>query len=136
MAEVASEDRPASQLMRELVRGYIQQRRQARQGGSESGVIVVWAPEAEQDRADIWDYIAADNPSAAVRMDELFSDAAARLAAHPKMGKTGKIAGARELIPHESYRPVYEIEGGDLFTATRAVHASRGDACGDSTRRS
>jgi len=32
-------------------------------------VIVVWTPEAEQDRADIWDYIADDNPSAAVRMD-------------------------------------------------------------------
>ncbi|WP_246094051.1 MULTISPECIES: type II toxin-antitoxin system RelE/ParE family toxin [Mesorhizobium] len=39
---------------------------------------VVWTPEAEQDRADIWDYIAADSPSAAARMDQLFSDAAAR----------------------------------------------------------
>ncbi|WP_347888801.1 type II toxin-antitoxin system RelE/ParE family toxin [Nitrosomonas europaea] len=28
-------------------------------------MIVVWTPEAEQDRADIWDYIAADNPGAA-----------------------------------------------------------------------
>ena len=43
-------------------------------------MIVVWTPEAEQDRADIWDYIAADNPGASVRMDELFSAAAARLA--------------------------------------------------------
>ena len=73
-------------------------------------MIVLWTPEAEQDRADIWDYIAADNPSAAVRMDELFSDAAARLATHPKMGGTGKISGTRELIPHESYRLVYEID--------------------------
>lgn len=30
MAEAASEDRPASQVMRELMRGYIEQRRQAR----------------------------------------------------------------------------------------------------------
>ena len=30
MAEVAGEDRPASQVMRELMRGYIEQRRQAR----------------------------------------------------------------------------------------------------------
>lgn len=43
-------------------------------------------------------------------MDELFSDAAARLAAHQKMGKPGKIAGTRKLIPHESYRLVYEID--------------------------
>lgn len=31
MAEAASEDRPASQVMRELMRGYIEQRRQARE---------------------------------------------------------------------------------------------------------
>src|SRR5690625_7016969 len=31
MAEVANEDRPASQVMRELMRGYIEQRRQARE---------------------------------------------------------------------------------------------------------
>ena len=30
MAEAASEDRPASQIMRELMRGYIAQRRQVR----------------------------------------------------------------------------------------------------------
>jgi toxin ParE1/3/4 len=46
-------------------------------------VRVIWTPEAQQDRADIWDYIAADSPRAAVRMDELFSKAAARLADHP-----------------------------------------------------
>lgn len=38
---------------------------------------VVWSPEAEQDRDEVWDYIAADSAAAAARMDELFSDAAA-----------------------------------------------------------
>ena len=71
---------------------------------------VVWTPEAEQDRYDIWDHIAADNPGAAAQMDALFSDAAAMLAHHPKMGRTGQIPGTRELIPHASYRLVYEIE--------------------------
>ena len=47
---------------------------------------VIWTPEALQDRADVWDYIAADNPQAAARMDELFSDAAVRLADYPKLG--------------------------------------------------
>ncbi|RVD67775.1 type II toxin-antitoxin system RelE/ParE family toxin, partial [Mesorhizobium sp. M4A.F.Ca.ET.029.04.2.1] len=64
---------------------------------------VVWTPEAEQDRADIWDYIAADSPSAAARMDQLFSDAVARLADFPKLGRNGKITGTRERILHESY---------------------------------
>jgi addiction module RelE/StbE family toxin len=78
-------------------------------------VIVVWTPEAEQDRADIWDYIAADNPVAAVRMDALFSDAAARLTIHPEMGRMGTIPGTRELIVHESYRLVYELDAGTIW---------------------
>ena len=44
-------------------------------------------------------------------MDELFSDAATQLADFPELGRPGKVAGARELIPHENYRLVYEIEG-------------------------
>ena len=62
---------------------------------------VVWTPEAQEDRAGIWDRIAGDNPPAAARMDALFSAAAARLAGHPKLGRPGKIPGTRELIPHE-----------------------------------
>lgn len=87
-------------------------------------MTVVWTPEAEQDRADIWDYIAADNPGAAVRMDELFSDAAARLAEHPKIGRMGRISGTRELVPHESYRLVYEIDG-DTVWVLALVHTAR-----------
>jgi addiction module RelE/StbE family toxin len=87
-------------------------------------VKVIWTPEAEQDRADIWDYIAADNPHAAARMDELFSDAAARLAEHPKLGKPGNISGTREQVPHESYRLVYEIELETVWVLA-LVHTAR-----------
>ena len=59
---------------------------------------VIWTPEALQDRADIWDYIAADNPRAAANIDVLFSDTATTLASHPKLGRPGKIQGTRELI--------------------------------------
>jgi plasmid stabilization system protein ParE len=41
-------------------------------------VKVRWTPEAQDDRTQIFDYIAADSPRAAVKMDELFSKAAAR----------------------------------------------------------
>ena len=70
---------------------------------------VIWTPEAQQDRADIWDAIASDNLRAAARLDALFSDAAATLTEHAKLGKPGIITGTHELIPHESYRLVYEI---------------------------
>jgi addiction module RelE/StbE family toxin len=73
-------------------------------------VKVRWTSEAEQDRSGVWDFIADDNQLAAVRMDELFSDAAMSLADFPQLGRAGKIAGTRELIPHESYRLVYEVE--------------------------
>jgi addiction module RelE/StbE family toxin len=87
-------------------------------------VRVIWTPEAEQDRADVWDYIAADNPHAAARIDELFSDVAARLAEHPSLGKPGKISGTRELIPHESYCMVYEIEQETVWVLA-LVHTAR-----------
>ena len=85
---------------------------------------VIWTPEALQDRTDVWDYIAEDNLRAAARMDALFSDAAARLADHPKLGRSGKIRGTRELIPHESYRLVYEISGETVWMLA-LVHAAR-----------
>ncbi|OYY93381.1 MAG: addiction module toxin RelE [Hydrogenophilales bacterium 28-61-23] len=85
---------------------------------------VVWTPEALRDRTEVWDYIAANNPHAAVRVDALFSDGVARLAEYPKLGKPGKIPGTRELIPHESYRLVYEIDGETVWILA-LVHTAR-----------
>jgi len=87
-------------------------------------VKVIWTPEAQQDRADVWDYVAADSPHAAARMDELFSAAAAGLAEHPRLGRPGEIPDTRELIPHESYRLVYEIEGETVWLLA-LVHTAR-----------
>lgn len=87
-------------------------------------MIVFWAPEAEQDRSDIMDYIAADNPAAASSMDRLFSEAASRLADHPFMGKPGQISDTRELIPHPSYRLVYTVNQDTIWVLALA-HTSR-----------
>ena len=85
---------------------------------------VLWTLSAEQDRADIVDFIAQDNPLAAIRMDELFSTAVGRLAAHPLLGRAGQIPGTRELIPHESYRLVYEVRADTVWILT-LVHTAR-----------
>jgi len=69
-------------------------------------------------------HIAADSPRAAVRMDVLFAEAAQTLATFPLKGRVGKIAGTRELIPHESYRLVYEIAD-DVVWVLALVHTSR-----------
>ncbi|MDY0049471.1 MAG: type II toxin-antitoxin system RelE/ParE family toxin [Halothiobacillaceae bacterium] len=87
-------------------------------------MTVFWASAAEQDRADIIDYISQDNPLAAIRMDELFAEAAGRLAEYPQLGKTGLIPGTRELIPHESYRLVYEVQDNTVWILA-LVHTAR-----------
>ena len=51
-------------------------------------------------------------------MDELFSDAAIRLAQHPHRCKPGRIPGTGKLIPHESYRLVYEIDAETVWILT------------------
>lgn len=85
---------------------------------------VRWTPEAEDDRAKIFDYIAVDSPRSAVKMDDLFSKTAARLADHPKLGRTGRIPGTREVIAHKSYCLVYEIAQ-DTVWVLALVHTAR-----------
>ena len=83
-----------------------------------------WASPAEQDRTDILEYIARDNLLAAVQLDERFKEAAARLAEYPMMGHPGHIAGTREVIPHESYRLIYEVDSEEVRILA-LVHTSR-----------
>ena len=85
---------------------------------------IVWTPEAEQDRAAIWDYLVARDPAAALRIDQLFSEAVAKLADFPMLGHVGMVAGTRELTPHPSYRIIYEI-GGDTVWILVVIHTAR-----------
>ncbi len=88
-------------------------------------MTLIWTPEALQDRFDIWDYIANDNPHAAARMDELFSEAANRLIEHPRLGRTGRVPGTRELVAHEHYILVYEIDADNTVWILALVHTAR-----------
>jgi toxin ParE1/3/4 len=87
-------------------------------------VKIRWMAVAKQDRAGIIDHILADNPRAAARMDRRFTDAAIRLANLPMLGRPGKIPGTRELIPHENYRLVYEVQG-DTVWILALIHTAR-----------
>jgi len=70
---------------------------------------IIWTSQAEDQRSDIYDYIAADSPRAAARMDILFDNAADRLAIFPERGKPGALPGTRELFPHD-YRLIYKVD--------------------------
>lgn len=85
---------------------------------------VRWSAQARHDRLAIWDYIAAENRDAAIRIDQAFSDTARRLADFPFIGHAGLVAGTRELSPHRNYRLVYEVRD-DIVWILAIVHAAR-----------
>ena len=87
-------------------------------------MLLFWTPEAIQDRDEIFDYIEADNPVAALVLDELFQEKAGRLVDHPEMGRPGREAGTRELVVHKNYILVYDATT-DLVRVLRVLHAAR-----------
>lgn len=85
---------------------------------------IVWMPAAKRDRIEITDHIARDNPTAALRMDELFESAVQRLSRFPKLGRPGLFPGTRELIPHRNYRLVYRV-GEETVWILALFHTAR-----------
>jgi addiction module RelE/StbE family toxin len=85
---------------------------------------VFWTRAAEQDLSEIVEFIALDNPLAAIEMDELILAAANRLSEQPLMGKAGRIAGTRELVVHQSYRLIYETHNERVWVLA-VVHTAR-----------
>ena len=87
-------------------------------------IRLFWTPEATQDRDEIYDCIEADNPTAALALDELFAEKAGRLIDHPGLGRPGRVAGTRELGAHHNYIRVYDVAG-ELVRVLRVMHAPR-----------
>lgn len=85
---------------------------------------LAWTRAAAADRREIRDYIAQDNPAAALALDELFSEKASRLVDHPGLGRPGRVAGTRELVAHQNYILVYDVSG-ELVRVLRVLHAAR-----------
>ena len=83
-----------------------------------------WTLEATDDRNEIYDYIEADNPVAALALDELFSEKANSLVHHPDIGRPGRVIGTRELVTHQNYILIYDVVD-DLVRVLRILHASR-----------
>ena len=89
-----------------------------------SGLKIEWLPLASANRLEQLDYIAQDNPSAALALDELLSEKAARLIDHPQFGRPGRIIGTRELVAHRNYILVYDVTA-DTVRVLRVLHAAR-----------
>ena len=85
---------------------------------------LVWTRLAQADRRAIREYIATDDQRAALAMDELFTQKAARLAQLPEMGKPGRVDGTRELVAQRSYILIYAVKD-DHVQVLRIMHTAR-----------
>lgn len=85
---------------------------------------LIWKPLALDDRERIMDYIALDNPQAALELDSLFEQLAERLIEHPKLYKPGRMKGTRDAVAHPNYVMVYSLDG-DTISILRVLHSAQ-----------
>ncbi len=84
-----------------------------------------WSVLARADRKAIFDYIEADNPRAAVAVDERIRAYIGGLARFPQMGRPGRIEGTRELvISRTPYIAAYRVAG-ETVRVLRVLHGAQ-----------
>ena len=84
-----------------------------------------WRPKAERDLDSIVDYIATDNPRAAVAQGEEVYEQVADLKNFPERGKRGRVQGTFELvIGRTPYIAAYRIKGNKI-QILRILHSSQ-----------
>lgn len=75
-------------------------------------MILSWGTVALNERYDQLDYIAMDNPLAAISQDQEIEQQTNLLTTQPEMGRAGRVKGTRELvISRTPFIVVYRIKG-------------------------
>ena len=87
-------------------------------------IRLVWRPMAYEDRVSIMDYIAQDNPSAALELDEEIEAKTNALVSQPKLYKPGRMKGTREMVIRPNYVVVYRETPAEV-TILRVLHTAR-----------
>jgi toxin ParE1/3/4 len=86
---------------------------------------VEWSQFATADREAIFDYIEADNPKAAIVIDDRIRRHIEQLRNFPESGRPGRIGGTRELvIDRTPYIAAYRIIGKKI-RILRVLHGAR-----------
>jgi len=86
---------------------------------------IVWSPFALSDRDGIFTHIEADNPAAAIAIDERIGAAISRLRDFPQSGRPGRLAGTRELvIVGTPYVAAYQLTDGTI-RILRVLHGAQ-----------
>ena len=84
-----------------------------------------WLPQAQRNRLEQLDYIAQDNPLAAISQDEAIERQINMLLAHPKMGRPGRVTATRELvISGTPFVAIYRLQGQSI-DVLRLLHSAQ-----------
>ena len=95
------------------------------QGSAGSGLKIEWLPLASANRFEQLDYIAQDNPLAAIDQDERIERQIDMLLQHPQMGRPGRKKGTRELvISRTPFIVVYRAKGARI-EIIRLLHGAQ-----------
>ncbi|MBF3497974.1 type II toxin-antitoxin system RelE/ParE family toxin [Burkholderia pseudomallei] len=72
-------------------------------------MIIEWRALAQEDRNALFDFIAADNPTAALELDDRIGRLTDALVEHPELYRAGRVRGTREMVLTPSYLLVYRV---------------------------
>jgi toxin ParE1/3/4 len=87
--------------------------------------MLVWLRRAIADRDAQLDYIAEDNPGAAIEQGDRIAHQVALLAEHPEMGRAGRKQGTRELvISRTPFIIVYRVRS-ERIELLRLLHGAQ-----------
>ena len=87
-------------------------------------MILDWTELAERDKEGYIEYIAQDNPLAAVHVGDEIERQVEILLQHPKIGRAGRVKGTRELvIVGTPYIVAYSIKG-EIIHILRVLHGA------------
>jgi toxin ParE1/3/4 len=75
-------------------------------------MLLSWTPQARIEREAVIEYIAEDNPVAALDQLNEIEEQTALLTTQAKMGRVGRVRGTRELVINRTpFIAIYRIEG-------------------------
>ncbi|WP_263079139.1 type II toxin-antitoxin system RelE/ParE family toxin [Endozoicomonas sp. Mp262] len=83
-----------------------------------------WLSLARNDLLAIVDYISDDNPVAALQLKDDLQTKAEKLMDFPKLGRSGRVEGTRELVAWGNYILVYK-ESETTIRILRILHAAQ-----------
>jgi toxin ParE1/3/4 len=87
---------------------------------------LVWRPMALADREAIMEFVAAENPAAAIALDDQFEAKAEQARQRPSIYRPGRVKGTREIVVRPNYVMIYAVENEpSKVVVLRVLHTAR-----------